>query len=75
METEFAGASVRQVRTPCFTGYWKQTKPRESGKRRKSHPTTQNAYFYSTKRGLPKAEGCGYSYELYEKRGSENLPR
>ncbi len=34
----------------------KAGQPQESGKRRTVHPKMQNAYFYRTKRGLPKAE-------------------
>ena len=34
----------------------RQTQPRDSGKRRTAHPRIQNAHFYRTKRGLPKAE-------------------
>jgi hypothetical protein len=36
--------------------YSKIKQPQDSGKWRKSHPTTQNAYFGISKWGLPKPE-------------------
>ena len=61
MEAKLAGASALAVRGPISAGYRRQTKPQESGKRRKSHPTTRNAYLYSAKRGLPKTERREYA--------------
>ena len=56
MEAKPAGVSALAVCGFVSAGYRRQTKPQESGKRRKSHPTTRKAYFYSAKRGLPKTE-------------------
>ena len=56
MKAKLAGAlavvALRHATAICS----RQTQPRDSGKRRTTHPKIQNAHFYRAKRGLPKAE-------------------
>ncbi len=56
MKAKPAGALAVTVREHVTAICSRQTQPRDSGKRRTTHPRIQNAHFYRAKRGLPKVE-------------------
>lgn len=56
MKAKLAGALAVMVLRNVTAICSRQNQPRDSGKRRTTHPKIQNAHFYRAKRGLPKAE-------------------
>ena len=56
MKAKLAGALAVMVLRNVTAICSRQNQPRDSGKRRTTHPKIQNAHFYRAKRGLPKVE-------------------